>query len=161
MYICEELGFSIEQVSKILHDNNVKVRVYPNICQSSFSSTPSLKTFFIRPEDIIFYSIFVDVFELVTDQDRQSIIYKIYKQGKWFGDLKEIIPSFKDDLDNRYILNPFGFIRAKCKKKCMYAPGSCTICEKFLDLGDTLKKNNIVVKKAKKKETGWQPEEVS
>lgn len=68
MYICEELGFSLLKISKILHDNNVKVRVFPNICQSSFPETESIKTFFIRPEDIIFYAPFVDVFELVADE---------------------------------------------------------------------------------------------
>jgi hypothetical protein len=150
MYICEELGFSIDKVSKILHDNNIKVRVYPNICQSSFSSTPSIKTFFIRPEDIVIYSLYVDVFELISDKERQQIIYKIYKQGQWLGNLSEIIPSFKGELDGRFILNPFGLIRTKCKKRCMYDLGSCTVCEKFLNLGDTLKENNIFVKRKKK-----------
>lgn len=67
MYICEELGFSLDKISKLLHDNDILVRVYPNICQSSFSETLSIKTFFIRPEDIKFYDDFVDVFELITD----------------------------------------------------------------------------------------------
>ena len=61
MYICEELGFFLPKVSKILHDNGIRVRVFPNICQSSFSETPSLKTFFIRPEDIFFYAQYVDI----------------------------------------------------------------------------------------------------
>lgn len=78
MYICEELGFFLDKVSKILHENHIKVRVFPNICQSSFSDTPSIKTFFIRPEDIFIYSKFVDVFELVSDKDRQKVLFKIY-----------------------------------------------------------------------------------
>ena len=68
MYICEELGFFLDKVSEILHKNHVKVRVYPNICQSSWAETPSLKTFFIRPNDIPIYSTFVDVFELISDK---------------------------------------------------------------------------------------------
>jgi hypothetical protein len=64
----------------LLHHNNIKLRVFPNICQSSFSETPSIKTFFIRPEDISIYSTFVDVFELITDEEREQVIYKIYKQ---------------------------------------------------------------------------------
>lgn len=79
MYICEELGFSLDKISKILHENNIRVRVFPNICQSSFLETPSIKTFFIRPEDISIYSMFIDVFELVSDKDRQYTIFKIYK----------------------------------------------------------------------------------
>ena len=68
MYICEELGFSLDKISDILHSNNIKVRVIPNICQSSFSETNSLLTFFIRPEDIKYYIKYVDVFELLTDE---------------------------------------------------------------------------------------------
>lgn len=150
MYICEELGFFLDKVSKTLHDNNIKVRVYPNICQSSFSETPSIKTFFIRPEDIIIYSTFVDVFELISDEKRQQVIYKIYKQGSWFGKIHEIIPSFKGDLDSKYLSNSFGIIRSKCGKRCLYKPDSCNICDRFLELADTFEKNKIVITRAKK-----------
>lgn len=149
MYICEELGFSLEKISKLLHDNNVKVRVYPNICQSSFSDTPSIKTFFIRPEDIALYSSFVDVFELITDEKRQQTLFKIYKQGVWFGKIKDLIPTYKGDLDSRYILGSFGAIRSKCGKRCMYQSDRCSICDRFLELADTLKENNIIVRKEK------------
>ena len=152
MYICEELGFSLDKVSKLLHDNNIKVRVYPNICQSSFSETASIKTFFIRPEDISIYATFVDVFELVADEDRQQVLYKIYKQEKWFGKISEVIPSFKGDLDNRFLVGAFGMIRSKCGKRCMLRPESCTICDRFTDLANTFSENKIMIRKAKKKD---------
>ena len=151
MYICEELGFSLDKISKILHDNNIKVRVFPNICQSSFPETASIKTFFIRPEDISFYSTFVDVFELVSDIERQQILFKIYKQEKWAGKIQEIIPTFKDELDSRYILSTFGAIRSVCGKRCLYKPGSCGICDRFIEVADTFKDNKIVIRRAKKK----------
>lgn len=151
MYICEQLGFSLDKISAILHDNNIKVRVFPNICQSSFPETPSIKTFFIRPDDISIYSTFVDVFELISDEARQRALFKIYKQEQWFGPIKEIIPSFKDDLDNKYLLNSFGAIRSKCGKRCMYKQGSCAICDRFIGAADVLKESKIVVRKAKKK----------
>lgn len=88
MYICEDLCFSIDKISKILKDNNIKVRVFPNICQSSFPETDSILTFFIRPEDIDIYSKFVDIFELVADKDHQQVLYKIYKQKYWAGMIK-------------------------------------------------------------------------
>ena len=149
MYICEDLGFSLDKVSEILHKNNIKVRVFPNICQSSFNETDSLRTFFIRPEDIDIYSTFVDVFELIADENTQQILYKVYKQQKWFGPIKEIIPSFKGELDGRYILDSFGRIRSKCGKKCLFKPESCSICDRFMDLAETLKKNDLIVKKFK------------
>ena len=150
MYICEELGFSLDKISNILHSNNVKVRVYPNICQSSFSDTSSIKTFFIRPEDISFYATFVDVFELISDRERQRVLYKIYKQEKWFGKIKDIIPSFKGNLDSKYLNESFGIIRSRCGKRCLYKTGSCNICDRFIELADTLKDNKIVVRKVKK-----------
>ena len=152
MYICEELGFSLHKISALLHSHNVRVRVIPNICQSSFPETPSLKTFFVRPEDIPIYSTFVDVFELFSDKDRQHIIFKIYKQGKWFGKIQEIIPSFKGDLDSRYLLSTFGAIRSKCGKRCMYSPETCDICNRFTDLAKSFERNNIIIRKAKKKD---------
>ena len=150
MYICEELGFSLDKISKILHDNNVRVRVFPNICQSSFPETPSIKTFFIRPDDITVYATFVDVFELISDKERQRVLYKVYKQEKWFGKISDIIPSFKGDLDSKYLLNNFGMIRSRCGKRCFYKQGSCAICDRFLELADTFEDNKIVVHKQKK-----------
>ena len=150
MYICEELGFNLHKVSKLLHENNVRVRVFPNICQSSFPETPSLKTFFIRPEDIEAYSAFVDVFELVSDEERQRTLFKIYKQEKWFGKINEIIPTFKEDLDSRYIIENFGTIRSKCGKRCMYNPRTCSICDRYVEMAKTLQNNKIIVRKAKK-----------
>ena len=147
MYICEELGFFLDKVSKILHDNNIKVRVFPNICQSSFSGTESIKTFFIRPEDIFIYATFVDVFELISDAERQETLFKIYKQGKWFGKIKEVIPTFKGELDSKYLLGNFGMIRSKCGKRCLYKPGSCAICDRFIEVADTFEKNKIVIRK--------------
>lgn len=152
MYICEELGFFLDKISKILHDRNIKVRVYPNICQSSFKGLPSIKTFFIRPDDVYIYSNFVDVFELISDEERQEVIYKIYKQEKWFGKINEVIPSFKGELDSKYIFSPaFGAIRSKCGKRCLYKPGSCGICDRFIETADTFKQNKIVIRKATKK----------
>lgn len=149
MYICEQLGFSIDQVSKVLHNNNIKVRVLPNICQSSFIDTPSSLKFFIRPEDIAIYSNYVDVFELISDPQRQAIIFKIYKQGYWAGPIKEIIPNFKDDLDSRFIAQAFGVVRTNCHKRCLYKPQSCDICHRIAELGNTFKENNIFIRPQK------------
>lgn len=146
IYICSGLGFQLNKISKLLHDNDIRVRVFPNICQSSFSTIPSLKTFFIRPEDIPIYAKYVDVFELISDADRQGIIYKIYKQQKWFGDISEIIPSFKGNLDSRFLLNTFGKTRVKCGRRCLIDPKSCSLCDTLAELAKTLEKEGIIVK---------------
>lgn len=151
MYICEELGFSIEKVSNFLHNKDIKVRVFPNVCQSNFADTPSLVTFFIRPEDIKLYSKYVDVFELISDKDRQGIIYKVYKQEKWFGPIQEIIPSFKHELDSRFLLPAFGAIRKNCGKRCSYKLKSCNICDTLVDLAKVFEKHDIMVRPKKER----------
>ncbi len=153
MYICEELGFSLDKISAILHNNNIRVRVIPNICQSSFPETNNLLTFFIRPEDLKYYFQFVDVFELLADEARQAVIYKIYKQGYWAGPINQIIPSFKEEgVDGRFMMDYFGQIRSKCGKRCLYKPNSCNICYRFIDLSNVLKENKLFVPKKKNKE---------
>ena len=144
IYVCGQLGFSLDKISKILHQNNIKVRVFPNICQSSSIETPGILTFFIRPEDIPFYSHYVDVFEIKADQKSQETILKVYQQNKWFGDINQIIPSFNGSLDSRFILGSFGAFRATCGKRCLYEVGSCNICPRTVQLAETFKKNNIV-----------------
>jgi hypothetical protein len=72
------------------------------------------------------------MFELVADKERQPIIFKIYKQEKWFGKIKEIIPTFNGELDSKYILNSFPIVRIGCGKRCLYQPGSCNICDRFI-----------------------------
>lgn len=145
MYICEQLGFELDNISKILHQNNILLRTFPNICQTSFPETNGLLTFFIRPEDIPIYSNFIDVFELVSDQQHQSTIFKIYKQQRWFGNIQEIIPTFKGKLDGRYILDNFSAFRINCRKRCMYNPSSCNICTRIVELSKSFQKNNILL----------------
>lgn len=145
IYICEELGFSLDSIAKILHEKGILIRTFPNICQSSFPETDSLLTFFIRPDDIPIYSKYVDVFEFISDEVRQGTIFKIYKQQKWFGDINEIIPTFKGNLDGRYVLNDFAAFRINCGKRCMYKPNSCNICNHIIELSNSFKENNIVL----------------
>ena len=153
MYICEQLGFSLYKISELLHSKNIKVRVIPNLCQSSMAETPSILKFFVRPEDIQAFSTFVDTFEIVGNDQVQLTLYKIYKQGYWAGQIKEIIPNFKDTLDGRFLHNAFGIIRSNCGKRCICRPESCDICHRFVELSETFKQNGIFIKKQKKSDS--------
>lgn len=161
MYICEELGFFLNKISESLHEKNIRVRVFPNICQSSILEIEDIKTFFIRPEDIKIYKEFVDVFELVSDAQRQQTIYRIYKKGKWIGNLNEIIPSFKTPLNNNYLLNNFGKIRCKCQKRCSLNEKKCSLCNQFLTIANIIeeKDKKIIAKQQKEKNNGNQGSE--
>ena len=63
IYICGELGFELEQISDKIHEAGVKVRVFPDIAQSTVASCESLTKFYIRPEDTQYYEGIVDIFE--------------------------------------------------------------------------------------------------
>ena len=134
------------------------MRIYPNICQSSFPETDSLKTFFVRPEDIHSYKKYVDVFELFVSpldelkvqKTRQSVIYKAYKQEEWWGEIRELIPSFNGNLDSRYIISSFGTIRPRCHKRCSFNPNICKICDRCSGVAESLKKHMLTVKRLQK-----------
>ena len=66
MYITNEFAFNMIDISKVCYLNSTMIRVYPNIAQTSARKTStidSLTKFFIRPEDVMFYEPYVDVFE--------------------------------------------------------------------------------------------------
>ena len=99
IFITEELAFEIKNVSNLAKKHHKSLRAFCNICQSSWSDSLSLKTFFIRPEDLDLYTNYIDTFEFyITNKDYQKIntLYEIYtKDKKWFGLLNEIISDYK------------------------------------------------------------------
>jgi len=153
IYITEELGFELDKIATIAHKKGIQIRAFPNICQSGSVSMPSLKSFFIRPEDVSIYESYIDVLEFFGNEEKQSILYKIYKDKKWFGKLKEIIPNFDSELDSRFIIPHFAKQRIKCGKKCLKG-GKCKICERIEQLSKTLEKSNLLVKIENKEERG-------
>ena len=87
------------------------------------------------------------------NQNREYLKNKIYKDKKWFGKLKEIIPNFDSELDSRFIIPHFAKQRIKCGKKCLKG-GKCKICERIEQLSKTLEKSNLLVKIENKEERG-------
>lgn len=145
VYIGNNLGFELDKVAEVAHQNNVQIRVFPNVAQSSWKETSGLKKFFIRPEDVTFYSDYVDVFEFWgTDLKKQEIFYKIYSKQEWFGSLNEIIYELNEELDSRYIIPRFAEKRVRCKKECLKG-GKCQICDRIKELSHTLEEAHIIV----------------
>lgn len=143
VYIVNELGFELKNVSKVCKENNVNIRVFPNVAQSGskINNLDKLKTFFIRPEDIYAYEEYVDICEFFGPLDRQSVLYKIYKNERWMGNLEELIIGLNISFSNRTILPIFGEKRINCEKKCYY--GQCIICEKIETVANQLKEAEI------------------
>lgn len=146
IYITQELGFELDKISKVLHEKNINIRVFPNVAQAGSKHIDPLKTFFIRPEDTEVYEPFVDVYEFFGNEDKVSNYLKIYqKDKKWFGQLREIIIGYNSNLDSRYIIPVFAKSRIHCGRKCLKG-SKCRICERIEETSETLKNNNLLVK---------------
>ena len=98
IFIGEDLAFDAKNASFNAKKNNKSLRCYCNVCESSWEKTPSIKTFFIRPEDLEVYENYINTFEFYTDERdlvRLNSLYKIYaKDREWYGQFKELITGF-------------------------------------------------------------------
>lgn len=147
IYIVENLGFELDLLGPVAHASSVSIRAFANVCQSSWKYGDTLKTFFIRPEDIPAYDEYVDVVEFFGNTNEQEVMYKVYAlDGKWFGDLQEIIIGLDQKIDSRYVLPVFGAKRVRCGKRCMKG-GMCRICDRVLEAAETFEKENVYIKK--------------
>ena len=149
IFITERLGFELDKVAQIVHSKGIKIRVFPNVAQSSSQKTPDILKFFIRPEDIQFYENYIDVCEFFGNKKQIEYLH-IYKDNQeWYGPLKEIINSFNSDLDSRFITPRFAQMRISCEKKCIKG-GLCRNCYRVEELSHTLEDAGLVIQIDKK-----------
>lgn len=160
VYIVNELGFELKDVSRVCKENNVNIRVFPNVAQtgSKIKNLETIKSFFIRPEDIDIYEPYVDVCEFFGPLDRQSVLYDIYTDKKWIGDLRELIIGLKEPLKSKYLMPCFGEERLNCGKKCYQ--DKCIICDKISTIAKQLEEANLEIK-IEEKENEYQINEAS
>lgn len=152
IFIGENLAFNAKILSLNAKKYKKSLRSFCNLCESSWEDTPSLKTFFIRPEDLDLYNNYIDTFEFFTNginATTLNIWYEIYtKDKKWSGKLNEIIMGYKGEEDNNFIISDFGVKRLNCNKRCAQGiDPTCHICDRIIDLSKTLKERNIIVTK--------------
>ena len=149
IYIVEDLAFELDKVSQIAHEENIQIRIFPNVAQSSWRDTPDIKKFWVRPEDIDFYSQYADVCEFFGTAEQLPILLKIYKEDKqWFGLLNEIIIGLKTPLDSRFTDPGFVEKRIRCGKSCRKG-GKCKMCDLHVELSYALKQAHLMPKKKK------------
>lgn len=148
LYIVESLAFELDKLGALAHAKGISIRAFANVCQSSVRDFNILKSFFIRPEDVHIYEPYVDVIEFYGDLTIQEVMYKVYaRDGKWFGPLQEIIIGLDSAviLDSRFIVPVYARTRLKCGKRCLKG-FNCSICEKVVDVGETLKERGTYIK---------------
>lgn len=148
LYVMNELAFNIKNISQYCHKNNVAVRVYPNVAQSSTNfSINTLTKFFIRPDAVKIYEPYVDIFEFFGPLDRQPVLYDIYRDERWLGMLDEVVIGLNKNIDNQTIVPYFDVIRTDCRKVCGIE--KCNICGAAETFGKTLKTKEIGIKRKK------------
>lgn len=142
-YICNELAFELKDIRKIFPD--LTIRIFPNVCQTSnkFHNDECLTNFFVRPEDVAIYETCVDVMEFFGTIDRQSVLYEIYSNRKWLGDLRDLIIGLDISIYSKYLVPHFGVRRLNCGKVCN--KNKCSLCPQMYNLGKKFKENNLII----------------
>lgn len=152
--VTETMGFDLVKISEYCKPRKVKIRIYPNVAQYGgygvSEEIPDVQKFFVRPEDTEIYEPYVDVFEIWGDFERQSVLFEIYKQQYWLGNLNDIIYGLNEEIPNECIMDHFALIRLSCRKKCMQGEKRCQICPTIMDLAKTLDEEELIIKKERK-----------
>ena len=152
IYVVEELAFNLKDLQYIREHFNTGIRIFPDIAQSTKGSGKyinPLTKFFIRPEDLELYEDLIDVCEFYHLGDQLSVIYEIYRQGQWLGNLSDIILSLDMDIENTTIAPHFGKMRVNCNKCCLC--GRCFICTEIAELAEKFKEADLEIIKKRKK----------
>ena len=150
IYIGSELGFEMKDVAAVCHAKDIKVRIYPNVAQTSapFKNTSNITSFFVRPEDLQMYEKYVDIIQFFGPLDRQRVLHQIYTKGVWLGSLSDIIIGLNEDIRSAAVAPRFAEARVSCKKKCNQ--GKCHICNNILSFAKTLEDNGLILNQEKR-----------
>ena len=147
VFISNQLAFDLERVSLYCRDKNIKVRVIPNIAQAEGMASvqrDTFKSFFIRPEDLDYYENLIDTLEICAlNTARESVVYDVYKNREWLGDLKDLIEGLDVSVYSKNIPPMFGEKRVFCQKRCYQS--RCNLCDNILTLAEELKSNKIEI----------------
>ena len=151
VYVADELGFYLAEIAQRCHDHGVSVRVYPNVAQSSSATKgDTFKYFYIRPEDVDIYEPYVDYMEFFGSIDRQSVLFKIYKEGQWLGSLNTLILGLEKEIPNTCIVPYFGQARVGCRKRCL-SNQNCEVCNNIIGLAEVLENKDFGITSERKR----------
>lgn len=125
----------------------ITIRVIPNYAQGKISS---MGKFFIRPEDCKYYEYSRDiVFEFIELPERLSVLFNIYSNRYWKGNLDKIIYNFDEPIKNSTLVPFFGYFRTMCNRQC--DKGKCVKCFEYKEFANKLNEKNIVFSKEQEK----------
>lgn len=117
---------------------NIPIRMCPNFQNISSIAKNGVLGGWVRPEDIGLYEDYVEVFELYGFNSFVKASLKIYKEGKWDGDLNFLIPDLKQYIDSRTLDENITKCRITCGQRCLEG-GMCRICHHLSDYSVAVK----------------------
>lgn len=156
IYITGELCFGdLELLSNLCKNNNVFLRIIPNIAQLSEPETTMwnlasncnlLTSFWVRPEDLELYQDYIDYVEFAGKNSKQEVYYQIYAIDKSYkGKLSDLIIGLNNEIKNECLTTNFGVNRLNCRKRCVF--NLCHKCFKSEYLAELCDNNNLIIDK--------------
>lgn len=140
------LGFMLPDLSPTVERKGIKLRAQVNYASSS-APMKDIHRFFIRPEGAKFYNQFIDIFEFYIPDGANPLyedtLYESYKNGIWYGELKEIISNLDLSLDSRSLSPMWEKKRHCCKRKCLIDFTRCQFCYRVKELEETMRAAGI------------------
>ena len=130
------LFFNLEYVAS----KGIPLRVFPNV--SSMNLFPKLNNYsgtWIRPEDIDYYSRYIETCEFFTETlEQERALFRIYSKDKEFvGPIGLIIQDLIDEPAYNDLINPeYIAVRTYCKQRCETGEKPCSICKNLFHLAD-------------------------
>lgn len=131
------LFFEMDRLQKQYGDK-IKFRAVPNVAfTDGLYHMDGINGQWIRPEDMLLYDKYIDVFEFESKTQKQErALYRRYIElQEWPGSLKTIIMNFQADGSNPMILPEVAKARLNCKQKCIRG-GKCRICYNAVSLAN-------------------------
>lgn len=134
-----ELVFKIKDIANFLHNQNTPVSLMVTINSGE-------NDFFVRPEDLTYYEIFLDFGFLLTPMDRKRLIIDAYTQRHWEGLLTDIIVDKAEEriITNKGFLKGFGINRINCGKRCLL--DQCRLCENAYETNSLISNLGLEIK---------------
>lgn len=142
------LCFDLESVKYNCETKNVKIRMVLNNCYNSYMPRENgIYGSYVRPEDVDFYSNWIDTGEFYAEGLQQErTLLKIYQSKEWKGNLNLLLHNLNYDIDNRGFTPEFAARRVSCRQRCMNNPLSCHFCHTTYNLITTIDRNKDWVK---------------
>lgn len=139
VYVEPPVFFDMENLKGL----GAKIRAVPQVSSAStwgFSRVKNPCGSWIRPEDVAMYEDYIYCLEFNTHREmlpsQEEAYYRIYHdEGKWSGDLWDLIKDLGIHADNGLIDSKYIASRLNCKQRCQ-VNSSCHICKTALLLAN-------------------------